>query len=33
MKACFVDTNLFIRYLTNDDPDKANKVEDLSAPV
>jgi predicted nucleic acid-binding protein len=29
MKACFVDTNLFIRYLTNDDPDKANKVEDL----
>jgi len=29
MKACFVDTNLFIRYLTNDDPDKANKVENL----
>ena len=29
MKACFVDTNLFIRYLTNDDPVKANKVEDL----
>jgi predicted nucleic-acid-binding protein len=29
MKACFVDTNLFIRYLTNDDPAKADKVEKL----
>lgn len=29
MKNCFVDTNLFIRYLTNDDPVKADKVEKL----
>lgn len=29
MKSCFVDTNLFIRYLTNDDPAKADKVEKL----
>ncbi len=29
MKACFVDTNLFIRYLTNDDPAKADRVEKL----
>ncbi len=29
MKACFVDTNLFIRYLTNDDPAKADRVERL----
>ena len=29
MKACFIDTNLFIRYLTNDDPAKADKVEKL----
>ncbi len=29
MKACFVDTNLFIRYLTNDDPVKADRVEKL----
>lgn len=27
MTACFVDTNLFIRYLTNDDPPKAERVE------
>lgn len=29
MKTCFVDTNLFIRYLTNDDPYKADRVEKL----
>ncbi|KAF0221062.1 MAG: PilT domain-containing [Geobacteraceae bacterium] len=29
MKSCFVDTNLFIRYLTNDDPAKAERVERL----
>ena len=29
MKTCFVDTNLFIRYLTNDDPEKADSVEKL----
>jgi predicted nucleic acid-binding protein len=29
MTACFVDTNLFIRYLTNDDPVKAERVERL----
>lgn len=29
MKSCFVDTNLFIRYLTNDDPAKADKVDKL----
>jgi len=29
MKACFVDTNLFIRYLTNDDPLKADRVDRL----
>lgn len=27
MNECFVDTNLFIRYLTNDDPAKAGRVE------
>jgi len=27
MKTIFVDTNIFIRYLTNDDPTKADKVE------
>lgn len=27
MTACFVDTNLFIRYLTNDDKEKAERVE------
>jgi predicted nucleic-acid-binding protein len=27
MTTCFVDTNLFIRYLTNDDPLKAERVE------
>jgi predicted nucleic-acid-binding protein len=26
---CFVDTNLFIRYLTNDDPVLADRVEQL----
>ncbi len=29
MRTCFVDTNLFIRYLTNDDPSKADRVEIL----
>lgn len=29
MTACFVDTNLFIRYLTNDDPVKADRVGNL----
>lgn len=29
MKTCFVDTNLFIRYFTNDDPKKADRVEKL----
>ena len=29
MKKRFVDTNLFLRYLTNDDPQKADKVEAL----
>ncbi len=29
MRSCFVDTNLFIRYLTNDDPAKAERVESL----
>lgn len=29
MRSCFVDTNLFIRYLTNDDPRKADRVERL----
>jgi predicted nucleic-acid-binding protein len=29
MKVCIVDTNLFIRYLTNDDPAKADRVEKL----
>jgi predicted nucleic-acid-binding protein len=27
MNVCFVDTNLFIRYLTNDDQAKAKRVE------
>jgi len=31
MKTCFVDTNLFIRYLTNDDTKKADRVEMLLA--
>ena len=31
MKTCFVDTNLFMRYLTNDDPVKADNVEKLLA--
>jgi len=29
MKIFFIDTNLFIRYLTNDDPQKADRVERL----
>ncbi|MCK9196470.1 MAG: type II toxin-antitoxin system VapC family toxin [Syntrophales bacterium] len=29
MKTCFVDTNLFVRYLTNDDSEKADRVEAL----
>ena len=29
MNKCFVDTNLFIRYLTNDDPVLADRVEKL----
>lgn len=29
MNKCFVDTNLFIRYLTNDDPILADRVEKL----
>lgn len=29
MRRAFVDTNLFIRYLTNDDPAKAVRVEQL----
>jgi predicted nucleic acid-binding protein len=29
MKTCFVDTNLFIRYFTNDDPQKADRVDRL----
>ena len=29
MRLYFVDTNLFIRYLTNDDPIKADRVEKL----
>jgi len=27
MAVCFVDTNVFIRYLTNDDPVLADRVE------
>lgn len=29
MSRVFVDTNLFLRYLTNDDPAKADRVEQL----
>lgn len=29
MNTCFVDTNLFVRYLTDDDADKADRVEAL----
>ena len=29
MNRCFIDTNLFIRYLTNDDPKLADRVEQL----
>jgi predicted nucleic-acid-binding protein len=31
MTACFIDTNLFLRYLTNDDAEKADRVERLLA--
>jgi uncharacterized protein len=31
MKTCFVDTNIFVRYLTNDDQEKADRVEALLA--
>jgi predicted nucleic-acid-binding protein len=31
VREVFVDTNLFIRYLTNDDPVKADRVEKLLA--
>jgi uncharacterized protein len=31
MKTCFIDTNLFVRYLTDDDPEKANRVDRLLA--
>ncbi|MCF6291733.1 MAG: type II toxin-antitoxin system VapC family toxin [Desulfobacterales bacterium] len=31
MKSCFLDTNIFIRYLTNDDPAKAERVDKLLA--
>lgn len=29
MSKCFVDTNLFIRFLTNDEPELADRVEKL----
>lgn len=29
MKTAFVDANVFLRYLTNDDPGKANRVDSL----
>lgn len=29
MKKVFLDTNIFLRYLTNDDPGKADRVEQL----
>ncbi|MCL5885352.1 MAG: type II toxin-antitoxin system VapC family toxin [Deltaproteobacteria bacterium] len=29
MKSTFVDANVFLRYLTNDDPEKADRVEAL----
>ncbi|MFA5285406.1 MAG: PIN domain-containing protein [Smithellaceae bacterium] len=29
MNTCFVDTNLFVRYLTDDDAEKADRVEGL----
>lgn len=29
MKTVFVDANVFLRYLTNDDPEKADRVEAL----
>ncbi len=29
MKTAFVDANVFLRYLTNDDPEKANRVDSL----
>lgn len=33
MKEYFIDTNLFIRYLTNDDEEKATRVESLLGEV
>lgn len=29
MKSYFIDTNVFLRYLTNDDPAKADRIEKL----
>ncbi len=29
MMRCFVDTNVFLRYLTDDVPEQASHVEDL----
>ncbi len=29
MEQCFIDTNVFLRYLTNDDPQKADRIETL----
>ncbi len=29
MDHCFIDTNIFLRYLTNDDPKKADRIERL----
>jgi len=29
VKTAFVDANVFLRYLTNDDPEKANRVDSL----
>ncbi len=29
MKTCFADTNIFVRYLTDDDKEKADRVETL----
>jgi uncharacterized protein len=29
IESAFIDTNLFLRYLTNDIPEKADRVEDL----
>lgn len=32
MKTSFLDTNIFIRYLTNDDPAKADRVASWMSP-